>query len=170
MHTSRILGAFAIATVSLLCIDARQPTAAATATVVTPPPPLQTGHLVLVVEGDRNGLAVTFARHKPSRWAGVPKGFTSDWQLRIQDAAGQELQRIPLDVRPFATGAAQVGKPATVRGCVVVDSHIGMLVNVPVRTDAAHYQFVRPDATGERDVVIGSITHRRIVELCGGGR
>ena len=79
------------------------------------------GHYVLVVEGDRDGLDVTFASKKDAPWAGAPKGFSSAWRLEVLDAAGAALAAVPLDVRPFATHAGAKGKPAVVRGCVVVD-------------------------------------------------
>src|SRR5262249_17078788 len=36
------------------------------------------GHLVLVIEGDVTRLRITHAVAKPDRWAGVPKGLTSE--------------------------------------------------------------------------------------------
>ena len=143
-----------------------------TADAAVPPPPLPpvaAGHHVLVVEGDRNGLAITAASGKPDAWAGVPKGFASDWRLVIADAAGATLAEVPLDVRPFATGAADVGRADRVQGCIVTSARIGMLVNAPAFAAAASYTFVRPDERG-RDVAIGVVPAGRVRELAGGGR
>lgn len=191
MHASHLLGlgaVLAVAATMLVRSEPAAPAAAApdTTALATPaappaepeagpthepptePPTEPQGHYVLVVEGDRNHLDVTFARHKPAPWAGVPKGFTSTWLLRVRDADGDVLGTVPLDVRPFATGAADVGKPAEVRGCVVVDSRIGMLVNVPAFPNADRYELVRPGEQAE--VVIGAATGERVRELAGGGR
>jgi hypothetical protein len=85
------------------------------------------------------------------------------------DAAGATLADVPLDVRPFATGPAQVGRADTVQGCVVSSPRIGMLVNVPAFAAAASYTFVRPGDRGG-DAVIGTVTAQRVGELAGGGR
>ena len=124
---------------------------------------------MLVVEGDRNGLAVSFARKKQARWAGIPKGFDSNWRVSIRDANGRELADVPLDVTPFATDAQSVGKGPRVHGCVVVESRIGLLLNVPAY-DAAHsYAFSRTEADGT-PVALGTATGHAIRELAGGGR
>ena len=140
-------------------------------TPVTPvlAPPVADGHYVLVVEGDRNALAVTFARKKADRWGGVPKGFDSNWRVSIRDRDDNELANVPLDVRPFATDAQSVGKGPRVYGCVVVTSKIGMLLNVPAFAEAATYEFSRTDADGAK-TVLNTITGAAVRELAGGGR
>ena len=102
-------------------------------------------------------------------WAGAPKGFSSSWRLEVLDAAGAALAAVPLDVRPFATHAGAKGKPAVVRGCVVVDSKIGMLVNAPRYAQAARYRFSRTDAAG---VVtpLGEVPASEVRELSGDAR
>lgn len=132
-------------------------------------PPVANGHYVLVVEGDRNSLAVTFASKKSSPWAGAPKAFQSNWRVSVLDVQGQELANVPLDVRPFATDARSVGKPLHVNGCVVVDSKIGMLVNVPAFANAASYTFSRQDAAGIK-VALGTTTGFKVRDLAGEGR
>src|SRR5262245_21296540 len=132
-----------------------------------PAPPVAGGHYVLVVEGDRNTLAITTAIGKQAPWAGVPKGFTSDWHLLIAGARGELLADVPLDVTPFATGANDRG--VHVQGCIVRDAKIGMLVNVPAFAAAASYTFTRPGGTGER-AVIGTVSGDRVRELAGGGK
>jgi hypothetical protein len=131
--------------------------------------PVADGHYVLVVEGDRNGLAVTFARKKADRWAGTPKGFASNWMVSIRDVADRELAKVPLDVSPFATDARSLGQPARVQGCVIVDSKIGLLLNVPAFVTAASYVFTRTDNVGV-SVALGTTSGDAVRELAGGGR
>jgi hypothetical protein len=148
------------------------PPSVQTSPVTTPtaqPLPAANGHYVLVVEGDRNGLAVTFASKKAQRWAGVAKGFQSNWRVSILDAAGAELAMVPLDVRPFATDAKSVGKPLRVQGCIVVDSKIGMLVNVPAFATAARYVFSRTDANGNK-TTLGTTASATVRDMSGENR
>lgn len=160
-----------------LAIDANNPPTmdASTATTVAPPvapapvPPVADGHYVLVVEGDRNALNVSFARKKAARWAGVPKGFDSNWRVSILDGAGKQLADVPLDVSPFATDAASVGKGPRVNGCFVVESKIGLLLNVPAFAMAQSYEFSRRGADGVK-VALGTMTGAAIRDLAGGGR
>ncbi|MGC6486114.1 MAG: hypothetical protein ACON4Z_00575 [Planctomycetota bacterium] len=170
MSISRILlGAAAITVVAALALRARGDRTAAAApdaaaATVPTPPAAAAGHYVLVVEGDRDGLDVTFARAKRTPWAGAPKGLASSWRLAVLAADGSALADVPLDVRRFATDAASKGAPVTVRGCVVVDSRIGMLVSVPRFAGAARYRFTRSD---ERGVVtnLGEVPASRVREL-----
>ncbi len=170
MNISRILlGAAAIMVVAALALQARSDRTAsaapdAAAAAATPAAPA--GHYVLVVEGDRDGLGVTFARTKQAPWAGAPKGLVSSWRLAVLAADGSTLADVPLDVRRFATDAASQGKPVTVRGCVVVDSRIGMLVSVPRFANAARYRFTR---TSERGVEtnLGEVLASQVRELAG---
>lgn len=170
MNVSRILlGAAAITVVAALALQARSDRAAsappaADAAAATPTTSAPAGHYVLVVEGDRDGLDVTFARTKQAPWAGAPKGLVSSWRLDVLAADGSALAEVPLDVRRFATDAASQGKPASVRGCVVVESRVGMLVSVPRFAGAARYRFTRSD---ERGVVtnLGEVPASRVREL-----
>ncbi|MFK7739024.1 MAG: hypothetical protein AB8H80_01780 [Planctomycetota bacterium] len=135
-----------------------------------PPPPQADGHYVLVVEGDRNQLDVTFASRKTAPWGGVPKGFAgSGWAMRVTDAEGNEICSVPLDMRPFATSERALGQPVQVRGCVLVDSKIGMLVSVPAYDTATNYEFLRPaDAGGDQQTtIIGSVSGANVRELAG---
>ena len=134
-----------------------------------PMPPVADGHYVLVVEGDRTALAITAASAKVDPWAGVPKGFTSQWRLSIVDARGDTLAEVPLDVSQFATDAAAAGRGVRVAGCIVTSPHIGILVNVPAFANAAGYTFTRPGAADER-IVLGTTTGDRVRELAGGGK
>jgi len=180
MQTSTLLGAAALAVVAVMLFDERNPVAnsptpqpvaapAATPTAAPLPPAIADGHYVLVVEGDRNGLGVTFASRKQAPWAGVPKALDSNWRLTLLDGRGLELADVPLDVRRFATDAGSVGKPARVQGCMVVDAKIGMLVNVPRFRDAQSYRFTRTDARGAV-TVLGTVTGNRVRELAGDQR
>lgn len=170
MHLPSLLGAAALlaAGVWFVSVDARPP-AGPGSPPVQPAPPVADGHYVLVVDGDRNALTITHARHKPDPWAGVPKGLTSDFRLTVRDGAGAVLADVPLDVTPFLTGAADVGMPVRVEGCLVRDPHIAMLVNVPAFATAASYGFVRREPGGAM-LQIGAVGGAAVRELAGGGR
>ena len=162
MNTTPLLGAAALlAAAGWLWLDGATPRTM----LPPPPPPVADGHYVLVVEGDRNALAVTHANRKTDPWAGVPKGFTSAWMLVIRDDRGAMLAEVPLDVTPFATGAGELGKPVRVEGCVVRDSRVAMLVNVPRFAAAASYAFTRVD--GGRTVALGAVAAETVRELAG---
>ena len=110
MHMSILTGAAATAVVFAVLIDPSSNTSTRAGTDATPPtqstpvaPTRADGHYVLVVEGDRLGLDITFASRKQAPWAGIPTGFSSTWHLTVLDATGTTLTTIPLDVRPFAT-------------------------------------------------------------------
>jgi hypothetical protein len=134
-----------------------------------PQSPQASGHCVLVVEGDRDRLAITHAARKPDPWAGVPQGFASDWTLAIRDAGGRVLVELPIDVSKFDTGALRKGQPVRVEGCVVRDARIAMLVNVPWFAAAATYEFARTGDAGGR-VALGSVPAATVARLAGGGR
>ncbi len=160
-----------------LVIDSTQPLGGSSTVQVSPPAtapaapvaPVASGHFVLVVEGDRNGLAVTFARQKAARWAGVQKGFNSNWRVLIRDGNGAELVDVPIDVRPFATDAQSVGRAPRVNGCYVVESKIGLLLNVPAYAVAQTYEFTRAGTDGIK-VPLGTMSGNAVRELAGGGR
>ncbi|HZN41797.1 MAG TPA: hypothetical protein VFD82_23535 [Planctomycetota bacterium] len=126
-------------------------------------PPVANGHYVLVVEGDRDQLTITHASAKTDPWAGVPKGFSSTWTLTVQDERGATLATVPLDVSKFAVAAAERGRPLTVEGCVVRDSRIAMLVNVPRFDAAATYTLTRQD--GDRGHMLGTATGAHVRDL-----
>src|SRR5262245_50654942 len=105
------------------------------------------GHFVLVTEGDVTRLRITQAVAKPDRWAGVPKGLTSEFALVVQDQQGKDLVRVPIDLSAFETDPAKVGTPVVVNGCEVRSASIGVLLNVPSLPDAARYVIVRGKAT-----------------------
>jgi len=131
-----------------------------------PPPeqPAANGHYVLVVEGDRDQLGVTHANHKTDPWAGVPKGFTSDWTLSIRDAAGTELAAVPLDLSKFDLDPLRKGQALRVQGCIVEDPRIAMLVSVPCFVQAASYAFTRGKTA------VGTVDGAAVRQLAGGGR
>ena len=130
--------------------------------------PVANGHYVLVVEGDRDRLTITHASAKTDPWAGVPKGLSSTWTLSVHDARGTTLATVPLDMRRFAIGAAERGRPVQVEGCVVRDSRIAMLVNVPRFDAAATYTLTRTD--GDKAHVLGIATAAHVHDLAEGGR
>ena len=127
------------------------------------------GHYVLVIEGNRDGLAVTFARKKDDQWAGIPKGLSSNWRVSILDDKRQELATIPIDVSSFATDVQSLGQPARVQGCMVVDSKIGLLLNVPAFAAATNYVFSRTEPNGQI-TKLGTTSAPAVRELAGGGR
>ncbi len=167
MNTTRLLGTAALAVVAAISIGQRPAAPALPTPAATPPAPQ--GHYVLVVEGDRDALDVTFASRKTAPWAGAPKGLQSGWRMTVLDASGAELQEVPLDMRPFATDAASKGRPDRVEGCVVVTSKVGMLVNAPRYAAAATYRFSRTDARGVL-TVLGEVTGARVRQLSGDER
>lgn len=122
------------------------------------------GHTVLVVEGTVRALGVTAAVAKPDPWAGVPKGLQSAWSLAILAADGRELARVPLDLSPFDTDPRRIGQPVSVEGCIVRDSRIVMLVNVPNFAAAARYVFEH------RGRPLGEISAPELRRLVGGGK
>lgn len=166
MQVSHLLGAgAAFAVFGWFLASPAQPTTPATPPVPTEP----VGHYVLVVEGDRNALAITAASAKTDPWAGVPVGFTSAWRLRIQDGRGAVLADVPLDVGRFETDPNAPLRPVRVEGCLVKSAAIGMLVNVPAFAAAATYTFTRPGEQ-EQPVVLGAVAGDRVRALAGGGR
>ncbi|MFO1076995.1 MAG: hypothetical protein U1E73_04625 [Planctomycetota bacterium] len=129
----------------------------------TPVPPAG-GHDVLIVTGDRDGLAVTGANHKAEPWAGARRGMLSEWSLSIRDGAGRELAAVPLDMSAFALDAGRKGTGVTVEGCIVRDSRVAMLVNAPTFPTAASYVFLRGDTA------VGTTAAATVRTLAGGGR
>jgi hypothetical protein len=133
-----------------------------TAPAAPTPPPVAAGHYVLVVEGDRDALAITAASRKAEPWAGPAKGLASAWSLTIHDARGELLATVPLDVSPFATDGQ---RGVRVEGCVVRDSRIGMLVNAPAFAAAATYTFTRHE--NGRTVALGTTAAEVVQQLAG---
>ncbi len=169
-HLLGALTAFAVGG-SFFAIGSHDSGPGAPPAVIAPPPtPPATadGHFVLVVEGDRNALTIGHAQHKVAPWAGVPKGLTSNWLLAIRGDRGELLAEVPLDVSHFAVGAAEQGT-LQVEGCVVRNSRIAMLVNVPAFATATTYTMSRPDDAGRR-VILGTIEGATVRMLAGGGR
>ena len=121
-------------------------TPAGAPTAPAPQDPEANGHWVLVVEGNVERLAVTAAIPKPDPWAGTPTGLQSPFTLRLLDGKGALLQAVPVDLSRFDTDPAHIGKPVAVTGCVVRDSRIGLLVNVPQLQGLRRFEFWRDAA------------------------
>lgn len=163
MHPSLPLGAIAALAGLGLYFSAVGGSAGGSGAIPTPETPAA-GHYAFVVQGDRDQLTITHAVAKADPWAGVPKGFTSDWALSIRDARGGELARVPLDLSKFDLQPERKGQPVVVEGCIVHDSKVVMLANVPAYAAAANYVFLR----GERQV--GAVAAATVQQLAGGGR
>ena len=58
---------------------------------------------------------------------------------------------------------------ARVNGCYVVDSKIGLLLNVPAYAAAQTYEFTRTEVDGTK-VALGTMSGNAVRELSGGGR
>ena len=163
MQLSHLLGASVLLAGLGLVLAGRGDTAPSIPT--TPPDqPQATGHFVLVIEGDRDQLGVTAASHKTDPWAGVPKGFASEWTISIRDAAGTELAVVPLDLTKFDLDPARKGQPLRVQGCIVQDPRVAMLANVPCFAPAASYTFLRAKTA------VGVVDGATVRQLAGGGR
>lgn len=163
MHLSHLLGAGALfAGLGLFLLA---PGATGGNTAGTPPTiPVAAGHYVLVVEGDRDQLTITHANRKAEPWGGVAKGFTSDWSLSIRALDGSELANVPLDMSRFDLSAGAKGNARRVEGCIVTDSRVAMLANVPCHAAAASYVFLR------EKTVVGTVDGATVERLAGGGR
>lgn len=137
---------------------------------VQPPaqPPVADGHFALVVQGDRDQLTITHAVAKDDPWAGVPKGLTSSYLLRISGADGALLAELPIDLSAFDLAPQRKGGKIEVEGCVVLDPHVTTLVNAPRFAAAQSYSFARRDIGGE--LALGSVTGEQVRILAGGGR
>ena len=176
MRLHVLVGAAAILVVGGLSLFPRDsspaaPPAAPVAMIAPPAPaaPLPpNGHFVLVVEGDRDALAITHASHKQDPWAGMPTGLRSAWTLTVRDAQGVVLAEVPFDVSPFATDVPKQA-PVQVTGCVVRSPRIGMLVSVPAFAAAASYAFTRRDGDGQARS-LGVVDGEAVRTLAGGGR
>lgn len=169
MQVLPVLGAGACAALFVFAwpADAAAPTPTHAATASAPAAAASAtadGHLVLIVQGDRDQLAIAGAVPKTDPWAGVPKGMTSDWRLEIRAADQSLLASVPLDVTPFATDPQAQHRPLRVEGCLVIDSRIAMLVNAPHFAEAASYTFHRGN------VLLGTTSAEQVAKLAGGGR
>lgn len=152
MHASITLGAGAVAA-ALLFI-----------TLPVDPPRQPNGHFALVVEGNVSALRVTHVVKKAEPCGMVPKGLTSEFALSVVDDQGKELWRQPLDLSQFDTDPAHIGRPVQVTGCIVKDSRIAALVNLPDYPDGASVSIWR----GQQQ--IGNVATNDLRQLAGGGK
>jgi hypothetical protein len=114
------------------------------------PIPPATGHLILQVEGDVRALQVVriTVKQDPCGLARVASPFS----IAILDAAERELDRVPLDLSQFDLDPAHLGQAPRVEGCVIKDSRIAALVNVPHYPTAARLVILRgSDVLGGAD-------------------
>ncbi len=104
--------------------------------------PAISGHLLLVVEGDANGLRVTHITpkqdpHNPTR------GLDSEWSVAVLSFDGSELGRFPVDLSQFDLDPARVGQPLRVEGDVVWETQVATLVSIPYFANAEGLVFRR---------------------------
>jgi hypothetical protein len=119
--------------------------AAATIAVVERPldqPPDVRGHLILQTEGDARALDVTRITVKPDPF-GHLAGVQSEFAIELRDAAGRLLGSYPLELDRFDMDPAHVGRDLRVEGCVIVDTRVAALVNVPDFVAAAELRILR---------------------------
>jgi hypothetical protein len=173
MHPATIVGC-GIALTALSLVFAAPPVSSPVSSIgpsnwpstIGPPPqaplvqePAALGHLALIVEGNVQQLAITHAVAKTDPWGGVPTGLASDFALRLLGDDGVELLKVPVDLSPFETDPARIGKPVEVTGCQVRSSAIALIVNVPRLAGVRSYEFTR------RRAPIGSTSAQRVAEL-----
>lgn len=104
--------------------------------------PAISGHLLLVVEGDANGLRVSHITpkqdpHNPTR------GLESEWSVAVLSFDGSELGRFPVDLSQFDLDPARVGQPLRVEGDVVWETQVATLVSIPYFANAEGLVFRR---------------------------
>lgn len=136
---------------------------AATVVAVThsPSAPEPQGHLILQVEGDARALRVTRITPKPDA-CGLAR-IESPYSVVVRDAAGRELGRVPLDLSKFDLDPARVGGALRVEGCVVHDTRVATLVNVPHWPTASRVEIL----DGER--IVGALTATEYATLVEAG-
>ncbi len=124
------------------------------------------GHLVLIIEGDARSLSITqvVAKKDP---CGPTDTIESDYHILMLDADASVLARYPLDLSQFDLNPDHIGRPVQVEGCVLIDTKIAMLANVPYLPNATHIQITGPDSkVGElaagtyKQVVTAAVTAR----------
>jgi hypothetical protein len=133
MHFASAIGLGAVLGVIYAFVPAAPTgsTAIRAAALRATPSSAQPGHLVLVVAGNCQRLDVVAAVRKTDPFGGVPKGLTSNYELSIRDAQGQELGRFPLDLARFDLDPTHVGRGPTVQGDQVRSPQIALPVSVP---------------------------------------
>lgn len=137
---------------------------------VAAPIPPATGHLILQVEGDVRALQVVRITAKQDPCG--PARVASTFSVVILDAAERELDRVPLDLAQFDLDPAHIGQAPRVEGCVIKDTRIAALVNVPHYPTAARLVILRDrlDAGGASDVLGGADAARYAALLAQGVR
>lgn len=124
---------------------------------------LPSGHLILQVEGDARALQVTRITRKPDPHNPVV-GVSSAYAVVVQDAAGVELGRYPLDLSRFDLDPARIGQAPRVAGCEVWDARVAMLTNVPDFAGAARLELRRGD------VLLGAVEGAAFARLLAEGQ
>ncbi len=100
----------------------------------------ESGHLILVVEGDATRLYVSHIAAKPAPYNPV-RNSESTWSVAVIGENGSELGRFPLDLSLFDLDPAHVGQPLRVEGDVVRDTRVATLVSIPRFAEAEELVF-----------------------------
>ncbi len=100
----------------------------------------ESGHLILIVEGDATGLYVSHITAKPDPYNPV-RHSQSTWSVAVIDENGSELGRFPVDLSHFDLDPAHVGQPLRVEGDVVRDTRVATLVSIPRFAEAEELVF-----------------------------
>lgn len=119
------------------------PTAAAAPIATQDPVEAARGHLILIVQGNVQQLAITHAVAKTDPWGGAPKGLQSPFAVRLLGTDDQELLTVPVDLSRFDTDPAHIGQKARVQGCEIRSSAIVLSINVPRIAGVRRYEFTR---------------------------
>lgn len=117
------------------------------------------GHLILQIEGDANGLRVTWITPKQSAYN--PSTRTSPYRIELLDADGMVAGVYPLDLSQFDMNPARVGKPLRVQGCEIRDTRVATIANVAFLAGATAARIMR----GNRQLgSLDSTTYQRLLK------
>lgn len=144
MNLASALGCSAALAALIVTLAPRPLSPATPATVATQDPVAAArGHLILIVQGNVQQLAITHAVAKTDPWGGAPKGLQSAFAVRLLGADDEELLTVPVDLSRFDTDPAHIGQKARVQGCEIRNSAIALSINVPRLATVRRYEFTR---------------------------
>lgn len=123
------------------------------------------GTWILQIEGDADSLAVSGASHRAFAYR-APRSASSDYRVTLVDRAGRTVATAPLDLSAFCLDPTHRGRPAHVRGDVVLEHAVVITVKVPARADAASLRFENV-ADPAKPVVLGTIDRADLLAVLG---